>query len=74
MKFSVRVVHSGSDPLGGEITEDHSFFTMTAHVAGKQYKELAVGETCRRQATTADGRQRIGKKTEWIQYTVGRTE
>ena len=72
MLFSIRVVHSGSDPLGDDITLGHSFFIMTTHVSGKEYKELAIGETCIRESCTADGRQVIGGKTQWIRYSVGR--
>lgn len=74
MLFSVRTVHSGSDPLGRDIPEGHSFFTNTCHVSGKNYSDLQVGETCRREAITADGRIQIGRKSVWIQYVVGRVE
>jgi hypothetical protein len=73
MIFSVRVCHSGSDPLG-DITEDHAFFTMlTGHHSGKPYRELAPGEGgCVHRALTADGRRVEGGKTLPILYSVTR--
>ena len=72
MTYSVRVVHSGSDPIGKDITRDHAFFTVAHWVSGKPVDQLEVGETCKFEAHTADGRVQIGRKTQWIQYMVGR--
>jgi hypothetical protein len=72
--FSVRVVHTGSDPLGEAIPEDNAFFTMlTVHESGKEYKQLAFEEGgCVRRAATADGRYTEGGKTHPILYSVTR--
>ncbi len=73
-RYVVRVVHTGSDPLGDTIPADHAFFTMlTAHEHGKEYKDLQPGEGgCVRRAVTADGRYTEGGKTHPILYSVSR--
>lgn len=78
-KFSVRLAHDGRDPLGSDIGPDHSFWTMTSHVSGPERDDMKVGDTCLREATTADGRHVVrknngGSRTEWIRYSVGRVE
>lgn len=75
--FSVRVVHSGDDPLGRDIGLGHAFWTLTTHVSGSLPADLEVGQTCIRQASTADGRMVVpkaggGNRTEWVRYQVGR--
>lgn len=73
-KYSVRVVHTGSDPLGDNIPADHAFFTgLTCHEKGKDFRDLEPGEGgCVRRATTADGRYTAGGKTHPILYSVTR--
>lgn len=75
-KFSVRVVHSGSDPLGGPIPEDHAFFRgLTVHHTGKDYSELEPTEGgCIREACTADGRYEENGKIHKVRYSVTRIE
>ena len=55
--FSVRVVSTGCDPLGGFISESHAFFTgpFTFHESGKNYMDLEVGEgECVRRARSGN--------------------
>jgi hypothetical protein len=72
--YSVRVCHTGSDPLGDNIEADHCFFhSLTVHYSGKSWLDLAVGEGgCVRRAATADGRYVEGGKTHPILYSVTR--
>ena len=72
-RFSVRVVHSGSEPLGPSIPGDHSFFMLSAYESGKESCDLEVGEGgCIHRATTADGKHTEGGRSVPILYAVTR--
>ena len=75
-KFSVRVVHTGADPLGDLIPGDHAFFTMlSCHERGALYLDLGVGEGgCVRRSTTADGRYVENRRTHPVLYSVTRVQ